>query len=160
MRLLKLPFSILLFGCGPLKAKNFPGIIQLKSPFSALCGRKLNLNNIHLKRCLESMWKIIRKEHLRVTAPHNAHIPPHWNWRNPTSQTPEPNRKQMRPMYCNVNKLFGNSLQQGSSLPCALHVNNQGYSDCTCTFQMTHLCNRKRNFCIYHRHNLLLTNES
>jgi hypothetical protein len=29
-----LPFSILLLGCGPLNAKNFPGTIQLKSPFS------------------------------------------------------------------------------------------------------------------------------
>lgn len=47
VRLSKLPFSILLFGCGPLKAKNFPGIIQLKSPFSALCGTKLNY--IHFK---------------------------------------------------------------------------------------------------------------
>jgi hypothetical protein len=33
------PFSILLFGWGPLKARNLPGIIQLKSPFSALCNR-------------------------------------------------------------------------------------------------------------------------
>lgn len=34
------PFSILLLGWGPLKARNFPGTIQLKSPFSTRYNRE------------------------------------------------------------------------------------------------------------------------
>ena len=40
------PFSILLFWCGPLKARNLPGKIQLKSPFSTLCKRRRNISSI------------------------------------------------------------------------------------------------------------------
>lgn len=48
----------------------------------------------------------MREDCQRITAPHNAHIPQHRSWRNPASQTAEPNTKtNMIPMYCTVHKL-------------------------------------------------------